>query len=475
MSVTTANEQGPPAGGDPRTSFRVDTQARGFGRALREYVSKVRGGEPGGLPAVLGLLAIGILFAATTPLFLTAANIGNLMSQASYIGLMALGLVFVLILGEIDLSAGATGGVAAGFAAQALRSGDLHSKVGTEVFWALMIGMVASAGIALWKRLPVVTGLIVLGVLIELTGLSESNVWFSFAFAITIGMAIGVINGVLVTSLGIPSFIVTLGLFLTWTGVTLDAVQSQSIGTSLYDPWFSMTHRNMSPTWSWIFFIVLMGSYAAVSLTRQMKRAQKGVSYDRLQLVLARLAFMAILGGALVWWLNQNRNPNPGAPIQGMPWAISVPIMFVAIFTVVLTRTSWGRHLYAIGGNIEAARRTGIPVERVRITAFVLCSSMAAIGGLFLADYSGGAQPSLGQGNTLLYAVAAAVIGGTSLFGGRGKPRDAVIGAFVIAMIPNGIQLHHNLPISFVAELTGVVLLVAASVDAASRRRSRAG
>jgi D-xylose transport system permease protein len=444
-----------------------------LGTAFTEYVSRLRGGEPGGLPAVLGLLAIGLLFAATTPLFLSAANIGNLMSQASYIGLMALGLVFVLILGDIDLSAGATGGVAAGFAAQALRSGDLQSKVGPEVFWALMIGMAAAAGIALWKRLPVVTGLILLGVLIELTGLSESNVWFSFAFAVTIGMAIGVINGVLVTSLGIPSFIVTLGLFLTWTGVTLDAVQSQSIGTSNYEPWFSMTHRNMSPTMSWAFLVLLVGIYGAVTVTRQMRRGQAGVSHDTLQLALGRVTVIAVLGGALVWWLNQNRNPNPGPAIEGMPWALSVPITFMVIFTIVLTRTSWGRHLYAIGGNIEAARRTGIPVDRIRITAFVLCSSMAAMGGLFLADYTGGAQPALGQGNTLLYAVAAAVIGGTSLFGGRGKPRDALIGAFVIAMIPNGIQLHGNLPISFVAELTGVVLLIAAAVDATSRRRSR--
>jgi D-xylose transport system permease protein len=336
-----------------------------------------------------------------------------------------------------------------------------------------MIGMAAAAGIALWKRLPVVTGLILLGVLIELTGLSESNVWFSFAFAVTIGMAIGVINGVLVTSLGIPSFIVTLGLFLTWTGVTLDAVQSQSIGTSNYEPWFSMTHRNMSPTMSWAFLVLLVGIYGAVTVTRQMRRGQAGVSHDTLQLALGRVTVIAVLGGALVWWLNQNRNPNPGPAIEGMPWALSVPITFMVIFTIVLTRTSWGRHLYAIGGNIEAARRTGIPVDRIRITAFVLCSSMAAMGGLFLADYTGGAQPALGQGNTLLYAVAAAVIGGTSLFGGRGKPRDALIGAFVIAMIPNGIQLHGNLPISFVAELTGVVLLIAAAVDATSRRRSR--
>ena len=185
---------------------------------------------------------------------------------------------------------------------------------------------------------------------------------------------------------------------------------------------------------------------------------------------------MVVFGGALlVWWLNQDRNPNPNGEIRGVPYAAAIPILFMVVFTIVLARTTWGRHLYAIGGNTEAANRAGIPVERVKITAFVLCSTMAAIGGLFLADFSGGAQPALGAGNTLLYAVAAAVIGGTSLFGGRGKPRDAVIGAFVIAMIPNGIQLHPGLPISVVQEITGAVLLIAASVDAISRRRSRLG
>ncbi|MFN8195522.1 MAG: ABC transporter permease [Nocardioidaceae bacterium] len=462
------------SGDDPRTSFRVDTQPRGLGIAFREYVARVRGGEPGGLPAVLGLLFIGILFWITTPLFLTANNIGNLMSQASFIALIALGLVFVLILGEIDLSAGATGGVAAGFAAQALRSEDLHTAVGGGVFYALIAAMLACAGLALWKRLPVVSALIVLGVLLELFGWT-SNVWVTFAFAVSIGIAIGVVNGILVTALGIPSFIVTLALLLTWTGVTLDAVKSQSIGTANYDPWFSMTHKNMSPGLSWAFFVVLIVGYGVVTWMRQQRRAKLGVSHDNPSLMALRTGVLLVGGALVVWWLNQNRNPNPGPEIKGIPWAASVPIAFMVVFTIVLTRTSWGRHLYAIGGNIEAARRTGIPVDRVRITAFVICSAMGAVGGLFLADFNGGAQPALGQGNTLLYAVAAAVIGGTSLFGGRGKPRDALIGALVIAMIPNGIQLHPGLPISVVQEITGAVLLIAASVDAASRRRSRKG
>lgn len=460
---------------DPRTSFRVDTEARGLRDAFDDYVSRVRGGDPGGLPAVLGLLVIGVLFWATTPLFLTADNVGNLMSQASFISLIALGLVFVLLLGEIDLSAGATGGVAAGFAAQALKSGDLHRAVGNGVYSGLLIGMALCVGLAVWKRVWWAAGVVVVGIVLAVTGADESHVWLAFALAVSIGTAIGVLNGVLVTILGIPSFIVTLALFLAWEGVTLDAVQSQSIGTSRYEAWFSMTHRNMSPALGWVFFVVLVGSYAAITATRQRLRARSGVSFDRTDLVVLRIGILVVGGGLLVWWFNQNRNPNPGPAIKGIPWAASVPIMLMVLFGVLLSRTTWGRHLYAIGGNAEAASRAGIPVDRVKITAFVICSAMAAVGGLFLADFNGGAQPALGQGNTLLYSVAAAVIGGTSLFGGRGKPRDAIIGAVVIAMIPNGIQLHPGLPISVVQEITGVVLLVAASVDAISRRRSRKG
>jgi D-xylose transport system permease protein len=336
-----------------------------------------------------------------------------------------------------------------------------------------MLGMALCAGLAVWKRLWVPAVVVAFGIVLALTGAEEDHVWLAFALALSIGVAIGILNGVLVTELGIPSFIVTLALFLAWEGVTLDAVQSQSIGTSSYDPWFAMTHRNMSPASGWVFFAVLVGGYAAVTASRQRLRARAGVSYDRADLLALRVGILVVGGGLIVWWFNQNRNPNPGPAIRGVPWAASVPIAFMVVFSILLSRTTWGRHLYAIGGNTEAASRAGIPVDRVKIGAFVLCSAMAAVDGLFLADFNGGAQPALGQGNTLLYAVAAAVIGGTSLFGGRGKPRDAIIGAVVIAMIPNGIQLHPGLPISVVQEITGVVLLVAASVDAISRRRSR--
>ena len=473
MSTSTTPDVEHGESDDPRTSFRVDTLPRDIPTALREYVSKVRGGDPGGLPAVLGLVVIGALFIATTPLFDTPVNIANLISQSSYIALIALGLVFVLLLGEIDLSAGVTGGVAAGFAAQSLRSGDLQATVGNWVWIGLLLLFVITAGLAVWKKLWVVAGLTAIGVLMVATGAAEKSVWLAFALAALIGVAIGVVNGVLITALGIPSFIVTLALFLAWQGVTLDAVKSTSIGTSGYEPWFNLTHGNLSPLWGWILFVVLAGGYTVVTALRQRWRARAGVSHDRPELVALRVGVVVVGGALLVWWLNQDRNPNPNGEIRGVPYAAAIPILFMVVFTIVLARTTWGRHLYAIGGNAEAANRAGIPVERVKITAFVLCSTMAAIGGLFLADFSGGAQPALGAGNTLLYAVAAAVIGGTSLFGGRGKPRDAVIGAFVIAMIPNGIQLHPGLPISVVQEITGAVLLIAASVDAISRRRAR--
>jgi D-xylose transport system permease protein len=319
MSTDTAPEQTDGDADDPRTSFRVDTAPRGLRSALRDYVIRVRRGDPGGLPAVLGLLVIGVLFATTTPLFLTANNIGNLMSQASFIALIALGLVFVLILGDIDLSAGATGGVAAGFAAQALRSGDLHDAVGGGVFYALVLGMLAAAGLAVWKRLWAVAVVSVVGAVLVLTGAAEAHVWLAFLVAVTIGVAIGTLNGVLVTALGIPSFIVTLALFLTWVGVTLDAVKSQSIGTSRYEPWFAMTHRNMSPAQGWLLFVALVGAYAVVTAVRQQRRARAGVSYDRVELVLLRIGVLVVGGALVVWWFNQTATPTPARPSRACP------------------------------------------------------------------------------------------------------------------------------------------------------------
>ena len=456
----------------PRGLFRVDTAPRSIVNAIREYVARLRGGDPGALPAVLGLLVLGVIFASTTPDFLTKVNIANLTSQASFIALIALGLVFVLLIGEIDLSAGTTGGLCAAFAAQALASKSLHGAVGSWVYFGLLVGMIGAVVLAGFNRLWGPAVIVALGAIVFVTGAEHSNTLLAFFFAISIGVMVGTYSGVLVAQLGIPSFIVTLALFLAWEGVELFALNNQSISTGNYNLWFNLTHGTMKPWEGWLMFVVLAGGYLVFTLVRSRLRQRAGLSYDDLSLVLVRAGIIIVLSGLAVYWLNLNRSNSAILKIQGVPWAASIPILIMVVWTLALSKTTWGRHLYAIGGNAEAARRAGIRVNQVKISAFVICSGMAAIGGLFLADFSGGATTALGQGDTLLFAVAAAVIGGTSLFGGRGKPRDAIIGALVIATIPNGVHLH-ELPENLNEVITGGVLLLAASVDAISRRRSR--
>jgi D-xylose transport system permease protein len=474
MDVThdtdTTATSGDPA--DGRGMFRADISPRNINGAVRDYFNRLRSGDPGGLPSVLGLLVLGVIFASTTKDFLSRLNVANLPGQASFFALIALGLVFVLIIGEIDLSAGTTAGMCAAFAAQSLASRDLHHAVGNAVYVSLVIGMIGAILLGAFNRMIVAPAFILLGLILLLSGAAEKHQPLAFVFAVSLGVTVGTFAGTLVARLGIPSFIVTLALLLAWEGVELYALKNQSVGTTNFSIWFGLTHNNMAIWAGWLFFALLTGGYLIFTLVRSRLRAAAGLSSDTIVLVLSRAGIVTAIGGLITWFLSQNRSPNDFHKVAGVPWAASVPIGFMVIWTLVLGKSTWGRHLYAIGGNTEAARRAGIPVERVKINAFVLCSAMAAIGGLFLADFSGGATTGLGQGDILLSAVAAAVIGGTSLFGGRGKPRDAIIGALVIATIPNGIHLH-QFPEQANEVITGLVLLIAAAVDAISRRRSR--
>ncbi|HKC27602.1 MAG TPA: ABC transporter permease [Jatrophihabitans sp.] len=472
MDLTKTEEPTRPSGG-AAGSFVTDVTPRGLGGAVREYVARLRSGDPGALPSVLGLLVLGVIFASTTTDFLSHNNIANLPAQTSFIALTAMGLVFVLLIGEIDLSAGTTGGMCAAFAAQSLHSGDLHKAVGNIVYVLLIVGMVAAIALGVFSRMITAPLIVAVGLIVMLTGVQQHHVYLAFYFAISIGVAVGIFSGTLVARLGIPSFIVTLALFLAWEGVQLFALNNQSIGTTSYGPWFGLTHYSMSVWAGWLYFGVLAGGYLIFTLVRALLRARAGLSYDTLTLVLLRAGVLIAIGAWATYFLSQNRG-NAFLKIEGVPWAASIPIAFMVFWTISLAKTQWGRHLYATGGNTESARRAGIPVARVKISAFAICSGMAAVGGLFNADYSGGATTALGQGDTLLFAVAAAVIGGTSLFGGRGRPRDAIIGALVIATIPNGIHLH-QFPEQANEVITGAVLLIAASVDAISRRRARAG
>jgi len=407
------------------TDFAADNRrAATLGDAARDWWGRVRGGDMGSLPAILGIAVLFLIFSIANDKFLSTLNLANLITQAGSICVLAMGLVFVLLLGEIDLSAGVAGGVSAAIVGLAMTD---HG----QPWW-----VAALAGIAA-------------------------------------GAVIGAVIGVLVAKLGIPSFVVTLAFFLALQGVSLKLIgQGGSIGID-DDVIRGMTIKNVPVTVGWVVAVVLVLAFAAISYNRHRVQVAKGLAHDPLSLVIIKsVVFAAIILGVTAL-LNSNRSLNPVFPIHGIPWVLPVVAVLLIFWTFVLTRTTYGRHLYAVGGNAEAARRAGINVGMMKISAFVICSSMAAISGILSASYSGKVSPGSGAGNTLLYGVAAAVIGGVSLYGGRGRAVDAVIGGVVIATIPNGLGLLNQASyINFL--VTGGVLLVAASVDAISRRRRSA-
>jgi D-xylose transport system permease protein len=395
--------------------------AASIGDSARDYLNRLRGGDMGSLPAILGLVFLFIVFASLNDRFLTTYNMANLLIQAGSICVMAMGIVFVLLLGEIDLSAGVAGGACATITALMLIDYD----------WT-------------W--------------------------WLATLAGIAVGALIGTAIGALVSFLGIPSFVVTLAFFLALQAVPLRLIGSG--GSLRYDDPVlrGLSIKNVPVAAGWIAAIVIVVGFAALSLWRYRTLSAKGLVHQPIGLVAIRIAMLAAIVLGLTALLNANRAPNPNFVISGVPWVLPVVIALLLFWTYVLTKTRFGRHLYAVGGNAEAARRAGINVRRIRIMAFVICSSMSALSGLLLASYVGKVSPGSGGGNVLLYAVGAAVIGGTSLFGGRGRAIDGVVGGLVIATIPNGLGLLNQASyINFL--VTGGVLLLAASVDAISRRR----
>lgn len=465
-TITTVESSGRPAG-----DFSLDIERRSVSNAVTGYFNRLRSGEPGALPSVLGLIVLTAIFSQVSGRFLSANNIGNLPGQGAYIAIIALGLVFVLLLGEIDLSAGTTGGICAGFAAQAVFSGGLHKGSSGLLYWSLVGFMVAMIGLGAYLKSISGPVVVAIGVVVTLTG-QDKHVFSAMVLAIALGCAVGILVGWLVAAIGIPSFIVTLALFLAFQGILLFALKSQPIGVNNYKLWFGLAHSNMSPALSWAFAVVVVFGYLAFTLAKSLRAQRAGLAADTVQLVLVRGGLIIVAGLVITYFAVQNRNTNDFKTIEGIPWAASVPITLMIITSLALSKTTWGRHLFATGGNAEAARRAGIDVRHIKVTAFTVNSGFAALGGIFLSSNTGGAQLDLGAGNILLFAVAAAVIGGTSLFGGRGKPRDALLGALVIVMIPNGIGLRPNLGVQHQEVITGLVLLIAASVDALSRRRS---
>jgi D-xylose transport system permease protein len=442
------DERGTPPEAD-LTAAAASTEAvveGGLNAYFRTYLQRIRGGDMGALPAVAGLVVLVIVFWIAHPTFGSLGNLAALLQQAAPTIFIAMGLVFVLLLGEIDLAAGTAAGVCAA----------VMGRISVGYGWP-------------W---PVAVGA-----------------------AMLTGVVIGLLTGWLCTKLRIPSFIATLALFLAFQGVTLFIVNNGKGphgNLSITDNFINALDNGNMETWAgWLLVAIVVAGYAAVKVVHARARARANLPSEPMALVAIKVAALAVISVVAVYMLNQNRATNEGTQLvnqggklvqvqvqalEGVPWVVPLVLAFFVIWTFVLGKTRHGRHIYAVGGNEEAARRAGIAVDRVRISAFVVCSFMASIGGILLASQVRAVAQNAGGGNTLLLAVGAAVIGGTSLFGGKGRPLDAVIGGLVIAVIANGMSdLVHGTNSSAVQFIvTGAVLLVAAAVDALARRRASA-
>lgn len=456
-------------GTDRASEFSLDIEEKTIPNAFRGWIGRIRTGDPGALPSVLGLVVLALIFSQVSDRFISSLNLGNLPGQGAYIAVIALGLVFVLLLGEIDLSAGTAGGVCAAFAAVGVFQGNLNDGLPGLLYWALVVGLAGAVVLALLVKTYVGAGVVALGLVLVLTNLTQHLVPALIA-AVCIGAAIGIFNGYLVAKIGIPSFVATLALFLAWQGVLQFALAGQPVNTSNYELWFNLTYGNLSVALSWVFVVVVVGGYVGYTALRSVRAKAAGLAHESMSLVLARGGILSLAAVLLTVLACQDRGTFK--VVQGIPVPAVIALVLMIGCTIALTKTTWGRHLYATGGNAEAARRAGIDVLHIKVTAFALCSAFGALGGIMLASSQSSASLDLGSGNVLLFSVAAAVIGGTSLFGGRGRPRDAILGALVIAIIPNGLLLRPSLGAQWQQVITGIVLLIAAGIDAISRRRA---
>ncbi len=391
--------------------------------AGRNYLNRVKGGETGSLPALLGLVILATIFAVANPIFLKPINFANLLTQTATVTTLAMGLTFVLLLGEIDLSAGVTAGLSAAF---------------------LAITM-SEYGVA-WPIAAVI--------------------------AISLGMLIGLLIGLLVAKVGIPSFVVTLAAFLAFQGLQLVVVGKGGLIGIDAPPILAIMNTPMPLIFGWILLGLIVLIYVGTSIYTRVQRAASGQQNKPIGILVFRSIALIVVGAGFVSILNLERGANPAVTsLRGVPYVVPIVLILLAAGTFVLNRTKFGRHVYAVGGNAEAARRAGIQVSRVRITVFMISSTFAGIAGILMASRQASVDAAAGR-SIVLSAIAAAVVGGVSLFGGKGRLSDAVIGGFVIAVIDNGLGLI-GLASGLNLAITGGVLLLAATADAITSRKSR--
>lgn len=381
--------------------------------AVAGAVDRVRGGDLGVLPVIGGLAIIWGIFSVLNPVFLSPGNLGNLLMQCAAVGVIALGVVCVLLLGEIDLSIGSVSGLSAA----------VLGVTFVNMQWPILVAILAS---------------------------------------VAVGMAIGAVYGVIYNRFGVPSFVITLAGLLSFLGLQLWVLGVDGTINLPYDSflvWFGQLA--FVPAWlSYTLIGVIAAAFFAFQFWAAHTRRTAGLSAKSLQTMIVQTVLMAVLLLLAAWYLNQGR---------GIGWMFVFFVALVLIMQYALTRTKWGRSVFAVGGNREAARRAGINVRWTYMSVFMLCSSLAAIGGMMAAGRLAASAQSSGTGDVNLNAIAAAVIGGTSLFGGRGSAYAALLGIIVIQSISSGLTLM-NLDSSFRYMITGAVLLIAVMLDAASRR-----
>jgi len=398
--------------------------ADSLGDYLKARFVRIKAGDAGVLPVIGGLLLITILFQSLNAKFLTAGNEVNLLVQGAAYMLLAMGEVFPLLLGEIDLSIGFVSGVGGIIMAELVKQ-----STGWPWWAAVLAALVACA-------------------------------------------AIGLLHGTLITRVGLPSFVVTLAGLLGWQGVML-LILGTGGSLPINDEVINdIASGNLTPAAGWIVMLVVVGLFGARTWRREQRRRASGLVAPPVSLTVLKIVGALVAGVVLVTVCNTNRGTL--APIRGVPWVVLLVLGVLAAWTVLLGRTKFGRYMYAIGGNPEAARRAGVRLATIRTVAFMLASFTAGIAGIVYASRLRSVSTALDGGTLVLYAVAAAVIGGTSLFGGRGKAVHAVLGGLVIAAIDNGMGLQgYSAAAKYV--VTALVLLAAVTIDALARRNRVAG
>lgn len=412
------------------TTLANEYVADTFGEWLQGQWLKIKGGDSGALPVLVGFLIIIIIFQTQNSHFLSSSNLVNLINQAAIFVVFGMAEIFILLLGEIDLSIGFNAGVGAAITA-------------------------------------------------ELAAPPYNENWF---IAVLAGVAVcaffGGVQGLLITRLGLPAFIVTLAGYLGLQGVLLYVFNQDkhSVGGTI-----SVTNgvingiinSSLSPTAGWIVMIAAVAVFAGISILTYQRRASRGLAAPPFTLVLVKIGALAAAGVVLVVICNQNRSLSLITQLKGVPYVVPVVLAIMVIYTFVLDKTKFGRYIYAIGGNPEAARRAGIKVNTIRLICFIMAGFTAGIAGVISNSFLGSAQSNFAGGTYVLYAVAVGVIGGTSLFGGRGRMVHALIGGLLIAAIANGMFL---LGLSSAAQqmVNALVLLAAVTIDALARRRATA-